>query len=59
MQDVTPLLNGNCCFKTMDERCHEIKGNWDLIIAHPPCTYFSNATMVNLGRKDRPEVFNA
>lgn len=58
MQDVTPLLNGNCFFQTMDERCHEVKGKWDLIIAHPPCTYFSNATMVNLGRKDKPERFN-
>lgn len=61
--DVTPLLNGNCEFWTMDkDGCgvgiHYIIGKWDLIIAHPPCTYFSNATMVNLGRKDRPEVFN-
>lgn len=29
-----------------------------MIIAHPPCTYFSNATMVNLGRKDKPHIFN-
>ena len=35
-----------------------LRGGWDLIIAHPPCTWFSNATMVNLGRKDRPDVFN-
>lgn len=56
--DVLPLLNGNCEFKTMDGENHSIKGTWDLLIAHPPCTWFSNATMVNLGRKDHPEVFN-
>ena len=58
MQDVLPLLNGRCNFKTMDGTEHSIEGKWDLIIAHPPCTYFSNATMVNLGRKDHPDVFN-
>ncbi len=43
MQDVLPLLNGNCTFKTMDETEHTIDGKWDMIIAHPPCTYLSNA----------------
>ena len=45
-------------FVTQDGRYHEIHGKWDMIIAHPPCTYFSNATMVNLGRKDKPDIFN-
>ena len=43
MQDVIPLLNGGCSFKTMDGIEHSIDGKWDLIIAHPPCTYLSNA----------------
>lgn len=43
MQDVIPLLNGGCSFKTMDGIEHSIDGKWDLIIAHPPCTYFSTA----------------
>ena len=43
MQDVLPLLNGNCAFKTMDGIEHSIVGKWDMIIAHPPCTYLSNA----------------
>ena len=43
MQDVIPLLNGNCEFTTMDGQAHKIAGKWDLIIAHPPCTYLSNA----------------
>ena len=41
-QDVLPLLNGNCEFETMDGIRHQIAGKWDLIIAHPPCTYLAN-----------------
>lgn len=40
-QDVLPLLNGNCTFKTCDAVEHEIIGRWDIIIAHPPCTYLT------------------
>lgn len=43
MQDVIPILNGNCEFETVDGTKHKIEGKWDLIIAHPPCTYLSNA----------------
>lgn len=43
MQDVIPLLNGSCRFTTMDGTEHYIAGKWDLLIAHPPCTYLSNA----------------
>jgi site-specific DNA-cytosine methylase len=56
--DVLPLLNGNCIFVTQSGELCAITQRWDLIIAHPPCTYFSNATMVNLGRKDKPHIFN-
>lgn len=42
-QDVLPLLNGRCSFKTMDGAEHRIDGKWDMIIAFPPCTYLSNA----------------
>lgn len=43
MQDVLPLLNGFCHFKTQDGVEHYIDSKWDLLIAHPPCTYLSNA----------------
>ena len=39
--DVLPLINGDCTFLTADG-FHTINGKWDLIIAHPPCTYLSN-----------------
>lgn len=38
MQNVLPLLNGNCSFKTMDGTEHSIETRWDMIIAFPPCT---------------------
>lgn len=42
--DVLPILNGNCVFQTQaGSDFHVVNGKWDLIIAHPPCTYMSNA----------------
>lgn len=41
--DVTEILMGDCAFKTQDAVRHSMRGRWDLIIAHPPCTYLSNA----------------
>ena len=40
-QDVLPLLNGQCTFYTVDANCHRIEGTWDMIIAHPPCTFLA------------------
>lgn len=42
-QDVLPLLNGDCEFKTTDEISHRVDGKWDMIIAFPPCTYLTVA----------------
>lgn len=36
------LVNGFCSFKTCDDLTHCVS-IWDLIIAHPPCTYLSFA----------------
>lgn len=48
MQDVIPLLNGDCSFETMDGAKHIINGKWDMIIAFPPCTYLTNAGAVRM-----------
>lgn len=40
--DVLPLLNGNCSFRTVGGVEHRILGKWDMIIAFPPCTYLTN-----------------
>ena len=41
--DALALINGSCRFQTMDGVWHEIEGPWDMLIAHPPCTFLSNA----------------
>ena len=57
--DVIPLLNpevqtlSDCQyygfhFKTMDGIRHRVRGKWDMIIAHPPCTYLTNASAVRM-----------
>lgn len=41
MQDVLPLLNGNCAFNTTDGAVHTVAGKWDMLIAFPPCTHLA------------------
>jgi hypothetical protein len=41
--DALALVNGNCSFMTCDGELHRIDGKWDMLIAHPPCTYMSKA----------------
>ena len=41
MEDVIPLLLGDCIFHTCDGSVHEIRGAWDMVIAFPPCTYLT------------------
>lgn len=36
--DVRPFLHGETVFQTLDGHIWRVPG-WDLIIAHPPCTY--------------------
>lgn len=50
--DVIPLLNGRCRFKTEGGAEIEIPDKWDLIIAHPPCTYLTNAGAARLFRDE-------
>ncbi len=51
-QDVIPLLDGRCRFKTCDGLEHNIPGHWDMIIAFPPCTYLTAASAVRLFSHD-------
>lgn len=55
--DVLKILNPSKTFEnemsgieffTMDGELHSFVGKWDLIIAHPPCTYLSNAGAARL-----------
>ena len=53
--DVLPMLGGRCTFNTTDGKQHEINSKWDLIIAHPPCTYLTNAGAVRMFRNERKQ----
>ena len=55
MEDVLPLLNGDCAFKTMDGQDHCISGKWDMLIAFPPCTYLTSAGTRHYSLKMNPE----
>lgn len=58
-QNVTPLLNGNCEFRTQDGKLHTVDGKWDMIIAHPPCTYLTPAGACNIPKHpERIELGN-
>ena len=41
--DCLPYINGNCEFATMNGQHYRLNGPWDLLIAHPPCTYLTVA----------------
>lgn len=45
---------GEIRFATMDGTEHCIDGRWDLIIAHPPCTYLSSVTTRHLSLRCTP-----
>lgn len=49
--DVLPLLNGNCNFVTQSGEAKKIVGNWDLVIAHPPCTDLAVSGARHFARK--------
>ena len=49
--DALDLINGRCTFLTMDGQQHRINEKWDMLIAHPPCTYMSNAGAARLFKK--------
>ena len=50
--DVITVVNGDCTFKTQDGKFHSQCGPWDMIIAHPPCTYLTNGGAVRMFRKE-------
>lgn len=50
--DCLPLLDGKCNFTTQDGKPHHIDGRWDMIIAHPPCTFLSAAGAIRLFNAD-------
>lgn len=39
--DALAVIDGNCTFATADGHTHTQSGEWDILIAHPPCTYLT------------------
>ena len=39
--DCLKLINGDCTFMTEGGQWVHIEGKWDLLIAHPPCTFLT------------------
>lgn len=53
--DARNIMNGDCDFTTSDGTKHHIEGEWDALIAHPPCTYLTNGGAVRVFRKEIKE----
>lgn len=53
--DVSPLLLSDCRFVTQSGVPYYVK-KWDLIIAHPPCTYLTKASSTQMFPK--PGIIN-
>ena len=49
--DALRYINGDCMIVTEDGSVDYIEGAWDIVIAHPPCTYLSNAGANSLFKK--------
>lgn len=53
--DARSVINGRCMFQTEDGQTHEIDDAWDILIAHPPCTFLTNGGAVRLFRNEKKE----
>lgn len=51
--DVLDIITGNTDFTTCDGQRHNV-GKWDMVIAHPPCTYLSGVTTRHLSLRCTP-----
>lgn len=43
--DCLPIIDGDCEFITQDGVYHHQDGEWDILIAHPPCTFLSQTSL--------------
>ena len=55
--DILPCSGGHPEWHIQDDVLKHLDDDWDLMIAHPPCTYFSNAGMCNLTRKNSDDAY--
>ena len=55
--DILPCSGGKSEWHIQDDVLKHLIDGWDLMIAHPPCTYLSNAGMCNLTRKNSDDAY--
>jgi hypothetical protein len=53
--DILPT-EGNPEWHIKDDVLKHLNDGWDLMIAHPPCTWLCQAMRTNAARKDRPNI---
>jgi hypothetical protein len=53
--DLLPT-DGNPEWHIQDDVLLHLEDGWDMMIAHPPCTWLCQAMRTNAARKDRPEI---
>lgn len=52
--DCLAVINGDCSFTLENKETRTIRGTWDLIIAHPPCTYLATCATRSHSAKRTP-----
>lgn len=53
--DVLQFINGRCEFTLQNGQTDRQTDRWDLIIAHPPCTYLTNGGAVRMFRQEKKQ----
>lgn len=55
--DTEPCSGGHLEWHIQGDVIKELENEWDMIIAHPPCTYLSNAGACNMTRKNSTDEY--
>lgn len=54
--DIIDCSGGHPEWHIKDDVLKHLNDGWDLMIAHPPCTWLCQAMRTNAARKDRPKI---
>lgn len=54
--DILPTRGEHPEWHIQDDVLNHLNDGWDLMVAHPPCTWLCQAMRTNAARKDRPKI---
>jgi hypothetical protein len=54
--DILDCSGGHPEWHIKDDVLRHLNDDWDMMIAHPPCTWLCQAMRTNAARKDRPNI---